>query len=200
MMNGPILGHDEETRLFQELAAQYDAPAYIRRARRVEGAFEQVLIRCQNQHKEWLFMVRLRLGVLYALAGDLDHLDPLLPEDSRSRLSALHAELQPRLRSPLEPTSSVRILSGALEELCESMVRFNRRWRAFLPTVDLTAVNQLRADYNRYYLLEKECALRSARLARVGYQPLTPLTIADLEANLPLLSLPRTREAQRGTS
>jgi hypothetical protein len=75
--------------------------------------------------------------------------------------------------------------------LIPSLERFNQRWRKFLPTVDLTAVNRLREDYNRYYLLEKECAVRSSVVARRGYSPLQPVTVDDLADVLPLLPVPQ---------
>ena len=63
--------------------------------------------------------------------------------------------------------------------------------------MDLSAVNELRKGYNRYYVLEKECAVRSARIARQGFAPLPPLTTGDLVAQFPLLPVPR-RASDRG--
>jgi hypothetical protein len=64
----------------------------------------------------------------------------------------------------------------------------------FLANVDLTAVNELREGYNRYYVLEKECAVRSARIARQGFTPLPPLTHDELMSQFPLLPVPRLRD------
>jgi hypothetical protein len=75
--------------------------------------------------------------------------------------------------------------------LIPALERFNRRWEAFLPTVDLTSLNRLREGYNRYYLLEKECAVRSVVVARRGFSPLPPLTQTDLAALLPCLPVPQ---------
>jgi hypothetical protein len=169
----------------------YDAPAYVRRARRVEQALEDLLDRCRVQRKQWLGMVRLRLGTLRALAGDWNALAPFLAFGHPLRqLELLHDELAPELRVPVQATSSQRRLRGALAELRESMERFNHRWRAFLASIDLTALNELRDGYNRYFILEKECAVRSPRLAREGFVRLEPLTVADLLARLPLLPVP----------
>ena len=71
------------------------------------------------------------------------------------------------------------------------MERFNRRWLPFVRGLDLTALNAERADYNRYYLLEKECAVRSPHIARQGYRPLDPVTHDDLLAALPPLPVPK---------
>src|SRR5262245_21524803 len=160
----------------------------------MEGAFEQLLERCRRQRSEWLKMVRTRLGLLHAHAGGWDALRPLLADDGQvTALAALHAELQPRLRVRVGPTTSPRVLGRALRELRESIERFNRRWLAFLPTVDLDEVNQLRDGYNRYYLLEKECAGRSSAVARQGFRRLEPLTREGLAALLPPLPVPVLR-------
>jgi hypothetical protein len=181
----PILGRD----LFRsQIEAGYDGPAYVRRARQVEQAFEDLLNRGRKQRDEWLPMVRLRLALLLALAGDWERVRPLLAHGDRlGELQWLHAELQPRLRGQVEPTSSVGALRRALRELRECIDYFNRRWLAYVPQLDLTRVNQLRDGYNRYYLLEKEIALRSPRLARQGFVRLEPLTTEDVLAKLPPL-------------
>ncbi len=191
----PILGHGDERRLVQRFLSQYDAPAYVRRARRVEDAWEQVLHRCRLRRDEWLLMVRLRLGTLHALAGGWEALAALLAGDGEVEvLRQLHDSLQPRLRSPVRRISSPRVLRRALRELVEGLEHFNARWREFLPGVDLADVNQARADYNRYYLLEKECAVRSPRLARAGFRRLEPLTAEAVAAALPPLPVPRLKE------
>jgi hypothetical protein len=164
-------------RLFQEFAARYDVPAYVRRARRMQEAFDDLVARCRKQREEWLDMVRIHTRAARALAGPTpDGWLALL----RSALDLPVAETVP---------ASPRKLRQALCELQESVERFNCRWRRFLSEVDLTAVNELRDGYNRCYILEKECALRSARLARIGFQPMKPVTVEDLLALLPLLPL-----------
>jgi hypothetical protein len=186
----PMLGGED--REAKELMGLYDVPAYVRRARQVEGAFETLVARCRQQREEWLAMVRLRVGLLRALAGDWQALRPLLDDDQLDLLRDLHDHLSPTLRVPVEPTASPRALRRALEDLRESVGRFNRRWEEFLAGIDLAEVNQLREDYNRYYVLEKECALRSATAARHGFQRLRPLgndEIAALFPPLPLLKI-----------
>jgi hypothetical protein len=187
----PILGRDDERRILNELTAQYDVPAYIRRARHVQQALDDLLGRCRRQREEWLLMVRTRLGLLRALAGNWAALVPWLAgEAQQCTLQELHALVEPRLRLRVEPTSSSRRLRRALQELAASIERFNRRWQAFLPTVDVTEVNRLRDGYNRYYLLEKECAVRSARLAQQGFRRLEPLDAQQLAELLPPLPVP----------
>jgi hypothetical protein len=193
----PVPSAEPGRREIQELLAQYDAPAYIRRARGVEEALERLLAAGRTKRLEWLKMVRLLVGELRAMAGGglADHpaLRPLLDDESLAGLDRLHAELAPKLRVPVEQTTSARPLRRKAREVIEALERFNRRWRRHLDDLDLGIVNALREGYNRYYLLEKECALRSAALARRGFQPLPPLTLAEVEEQLPMLPVPRLR-------
>jgi hypothetical protein len=184
------LGRPDNVELGQ-LLSQYDAPAFVRRDRRVRKAFERLLDRCGRQRDEWLDMARIRIGALYALAGDWGSLAPLLADEEQLHtLRQLYATLEPEVRAPVESTASIRILRRALRELFDSLERFNRRWRQFLEGVDLTEVNDLREGYNRYYLLEKECAMRSARLARQRFQPFASVMREELAARFPLLAIP----------
>jgi hypothetical protein len=182
-----------ETDPFERLIlGRYDVPAYVRRARGVQEALEGVLARCRKQRDEWALMARLRVGELFALSGEREILRPLLHDDQQlDVLQALHDELRPVLRVPVEPTRSRSKLRRTLRDLVASLERFNRRWLEFLPTVDLADVNALRDGYNRYYILEKECAVRSPAVARMGFRRLEPLTTDDLREMLPPLPVPR---------
>jgi len=187
----PILGRDSDQQIFNEIAAYYDVPAYIRRARNVQNTLDQMMARCRVQREEWLSLVRTRLGLLHALAGDWPVLRPYLADDAQLEgLCQLHAELQPRLRAKIAVSTSPGTLQRGLEQLIESMERFNRRWLAFLTTVDLMPVNAAREGYNRYYVLEKECAVRSIRLAQQGFRHLEMLTLEELTGLLPPLLVP----------
>ena len=187
-----ILGRDETSEVFKRFLSQIDAPAYIRRAHGVQAALEQLLDRCRQRRAEWLEIVRLRISMLHALAGDWNNLRPLLAGEDQLDILRYHlAALASPLRAPIEPTTSARALRRALRELHESLERFNQRWREFLASVDLNGVNELRDGYNRYYVLEKECAVRSPRVARQGFVPLQPLTLDDLACQFPLLLVPR---------
>jgi hypothetical protein len=188
----PILGRGDDGHLINRFLAHYDVPAYIRRARRVQQAFDHLVQRCRAQREEWLKAVALRLRMLGALAGDWHSLRPLLRDaDQVGVLRELEALLGPVPRKRPWSAASLRARRRALRHLHEGIERFNRRWQAYLPTVDLTPVNEARDGYNRYYLLEKECAVRSARVARQGFHRLEPVTVADLAALLPPLPIPR---------
>jgi hypothetical protein len=194
--NIPIPSREDGRQAFNEVLAQYDGPAYLRRARRVQASYDELFDRCRRQREEWLGMVRIRLGNMRALAGSWEALGPHLEDGRQVRLlEELCAALKPRLRVPVEPTTSARALREALCELGESADRFNQRWLAFVRGLDLGALNAERADYNRYYLIEKECAVRSPFIARQGYKPLDPVTHDDLLAALPPLAVPAPRGA-----
>jgi hypothetical protein len=187
----PTLSQDDD-RLVKQFMSQFDAPAYMRRARRVQEAFDDLVAACRQQRQAWLSLVRIRLGIVYALARDEPVLRTLLADDQQlAILHELHATLDPRLRVPVEPTSSPRLFKRALRELRESIERFNQRWQDYLSKLNLSAVNEEREGYNRYYVLEKECAVRSAAAARQGFRRLEPLTIEQLTALLPGLPVPQ---------
>jgi hypothetical protein len=189
------LGADSEQRQLNELASLFDAPAYIRRARGVEEALEQLLCRCRSQRETWLLMPRLHLGQLHDLAGQWATLLPLLADEQQlALLERLWSELSPKLRLPLQPTRSLRRLKRQLRELCSSLHLFNERWLTFIAQVDLSEVNARREGYNRYYVLEKACALRSDLLARHGFVPHSLMNAEELLAHLPTLPVPRLRD------
>lgn len=182
---------DLDQRVAQEVMGRFGAPAFMRRARLVETTWAHFVERGKTERMQLLAFVRLRLGQLYALAGTWDALFHCLQPEDVAQLQSLHAELQPRLLVPLQPTTSQRVLESALGELIEVMASFNRRWRKWLAGVDLQAINQAREAYNQFYLLEKECALGSARVAGLGFQRLAAITPADVERELPPLRVPR---------
>jgi hypothetical protein len=178
----------------QRVLGYFDGPAFVRRALRVREALEHLLERCRQERDQRLTMPRLRLGVLRALAGDWHRLGPLLANENQiGLLKELEKELAPRLRVPVEPTSAEQKLRRALQDLQESLEYFNGQWITYLAKVDRTGVNEAREGYNRYYLLEKECAMGSPRLARQGFQRMAPFTLDDLISLLPTLFVPELR-------
>jgi len=187
-------GREERDGVFQQLLAAYGQPAYVRRARGVQDALEKVLAQCRQRRDEWLLMPRIHLGVLRGLAGGRwEPLAPLLMPGEAAVLEELHRLLEPRPRLPITPSDSLRKLAKALATLCEGLERFNARWLEFVPTVDLKRLNELREAYNRWYVLEKECAVRSVTTARAGFVPLEPMTPEGLLALLPPLPVPQQR-------
>jgi hypothetical protein len=192
MHQPPPSGDADDRRVLQKMLGFYDGPAFMRRVKRVEEAERIVDAHLQKERDDKLWLVRLRVGQLRALAGAWDVLRPLLATDEAlTQLRELHDTLRPTLRMPLAVTQSQRRLRMALAELVESMEAFNCRWQKIIAEADLTAVNELREGYNRHYLIEKECALGDSRVARLGFKRMDPLTRADVWARFPLLSVPR---------
>jgi hypothetical protein len=161
----------------------------------VQESFDQLLFRCGHQREEWLKMPRLQLGLLEARAAEWDRLLPWLQDEEQvAVLRQLKQILEPKLRVRIERTSSAWVLRRALRDLADCLRRFNHRWLAYLQGLDLSALNAEREDYNRYYLLEKECAMRSPRLARQGFQKLGPVTWSMLAEQLGALPVPEVKE------
>ncbi len=184
-----IVGREEDS-IFKQFLAGYDVPAYIRRGRQTEAAWEDLLSRCQRQREEWLVLVRQRLGTLQVMAGDLARLAPWLKDETQvAVLTRLLGTVVPAPSRCAVLANSARSLRRALREVIESLERFNRRWKEFLDALDLTGVNETREAYNRYYVLEKECAVRSPRIARQGFQPLPPVTREEIEKLFPSLDM-----------
>lgn len=183
---------DADQRIFSEVIGRFGAPAFMRRAKLVETTWADLIGRGRIERGQQLSMVRLRLGQLFALAGGWEPMRAFIPDEADlGELQRLYAEYPSNLRAPLESTTSLSILQRAAVELVEAMTHFNTRWARWLAKVDLGAVNAAREAYNRFYLLEKECALGSARVARMGFQPLSEATTDDVARHLPLLKLPR---------
>src|SRR5262249_30809353 len=144
-----------------EMLLAFDAPAFVRRAMQVEAAWEALMAICRSERERLLEMPRMRLARYLALSRSR----PFAPAefcrpDDLAYLDELHRTWQPRLRCAVKPARSDADVHRALTELSRSFLRFNRRWLAFVRELNLRPLNQLREGYNRYYLLEKECALR----------------------------------------
>lgn len=181
---------DDARQIFQLFLGMYDAPAFVRRGRDVEGAWRVLMEECRRRRDALLDMVKLRLATLFALAGDPAALRGVLAAEDVSLVESLHRDLAPRLRIPPAARPTARVLHRALAELCGSIERFNRHWHKEVNEIDLQAINEIRDGYNRYYVLEKECAVGSARLARQGFLRLPPVTTADLLEQFPPLKVP----------
>jgi hypothetical protein len=77
-------------------------------------------------------------------------------------------------------------LPGALKRLC-SLVHI-----AAVPSteLDLSFINNLIEQYNRYYVVEKECSLGSARIGAQHFQPRQAIGREMLLAEFPTLPVP----------
>ena len=81
------------------------------------------------------------------------------------------------------------------------MLRFNRRWLQFLDRLNLEPANFVIDQYNRYYVLEKECVMGSAATRRPPFHPRAPLTTPDRSWTIiPLLPVPELARSSRAGS
>jgi hypothetical protein len=195
-MNESISSTSDSSRFeFLKCISQFDDPAFLRRARSVAAAWDTLDALCQHHRRELLEMPRLRLAMLGQLVQHRwSSLAPCLQNESHTHLLAdWFAQWQPRLRGTMDPTDSPRKLRSALRELTESVERFNDRWHSYLLSVDRAPINRLRHDYNRYYVLEKSCALDCETMAAAGFEPLPAVTVEQLLEHFPLLEVPQLR-------
>jgi hypothetical protein len=182
---------DDGERLKLQLLAQYGAPAYIRRARQTELAYDDLLECCRAQRREFQRGIRRVLAVL--LSPDV--LTKVARWQRQDAVRWLH-----RLRCALEPPTLAPNFSGAARsiralwrELLGSVDRFNSRFTAFLEQIDLAELNRLRDGYNRYFLIEKECAIGSERMEGTSFRSLTPVTREELRRLFPPLPVPTSQ-------
>ena len=170
----------------KEMLGLFDVPAFARRGQDVEYALARIRSRSQRQRTALLEMVHLRLRQWAAAARG--------PETDRAVFVASIAPLW--TLSEAEPpkwagqTASPRRLRAIARDLVASVERFNRRWNEYLDGLDLAPINRQVDGYNRYYLLEKECSLGSARLAARNFVPKARVTLEQLRAELPELPVP----------
>lgn len=174
----------QEREMFQQLIACFDTPSYMRRSRSVQAEWNAVKSACERRRAQWLEMPLLRLAQLrQAVAGQWAAVPGLSAVGSQ--LQTLYDTHQPQLAVPVEP--DLQSASSRLLLLQDSFARFNRRWRKFVQDYDLSVLNRLRRDYNEFYLLEKECAMISPKIARRGFTPLDAAGPQDLLREFPLL-------------
>ena len=170
--------------MFQQLISCFDTPSYMRRSRSVEAEWNAVKSVCVRKRTQWLEMPLLRLAQLrQAVAGQWSAVPGL--SSVGDQLQSLYEEHQPELAVPVDHDPLAA--GGRLATLKDSFDRFNRRWLKFVHEYDLEILNRLRRDYNEYYLLEKECAMISPKIARIGFTILEPVGPDDLLREFPLL-------------
>ena len=182
----PLGGIDSE---IKELLGLFDVPAFARRGQELELSQARLRVRAGRVRSELLDMVRLRLRQ-WASAADGPATDAHLFADSIAGLWPLAGAEPPKWAGRSAPLRRLRAIA---RDLIASVERFNRRWLDHLGHLDLGPINRQVEDYNRYYLIEKECSLGSARLAARLFVPKAKVTLDDLLADLPPLPVPALR-------
>ncbi len=187
--------HEDESPLggveteLKELLGLFDAPAFARRGMDVEHALARLDARCRRERQVMLEMVRLRLKQWAGVASGPETAGEVFagPIDGLWNLADAPAPAWCDRAAP------PRKLRSAARELVASVERFNRRWVRFLDGLNYEPINALVERYNRYYLLEKECTLRSARLAARHFEPKPHVSGETLRERHPALPVPELK-------
>lgn len=180
-------GEDELTRM---LLGRFDAPAYVRRGLRLEATLQRCYERLESRRRELLAGVALSLRLLGQTITGPDDLSSYVSSPGElETIRKLFADFGSEVKWA-QARARPSMIMGRLRDLKDSIRRFNRLWLRELRSADLKEVNREIEDYNRYYLLEKECALRSPGLAARGFKRVPPLTHDALLERFPLLPVP----------
>ncbi len=210
---------DEGSRaeLLRFLAEQGEEPAFLRRAKAVEEDWAALMARCLARREEMLRWARMRLADLERnVVGDWARLAPLLADARQAELlAATYDGWKPQMpayvtgkaasgkvgagRSSVGGPGGVRSSSpwatvrSSLVAFVETVQRFNEAWDKFLASVDLSEINRQRADYNKYYPIEKSAAFDTQDIERLGFTPMEMATVDDLRAKMPPVDVPAIR-------
>ncbi|RUL87784.1 hypothetical protein [Tautonia sociabilis] len=181
---GPLGSVEAE---IQQMLGLFDAPSFSRRGQDLEDAITRLHGRCARARSGMLEMVVLRLRQWASVATGPDDWDDVL-EGPVAPLWPIAGAPDPSWADSPAPGRRRRAVA---RDLAASVERFNRRWSRFVRGLDLGPVNRRIEAYNRYYILEKECALGSHRLATRFFQPYDPLSADLLLDRHPPLPAPR---------
>jgi hypothetical protein len=181
----PMIRGDVEAEI-KEIMGLFDAPAFARRGLELEDSLRRLQDRCRRARLARLDMVHLRLRQwARAVTGPeawsgvfASSIEPLWP---------LSQAETPRWA---EAPASIRQQRTIARDLIATVLRFNQRWWEFLDRLNLEPANLVIEQYNRYYLIEKECVMGSARLAARFFRPVPRLTRQQLLDEHPLLPVP----------
>jgi hypothetical protein len=181
----PTLNADIETEV-KELMGLFDLPAFARRGQDLEIVIRRLHERCRRTRRDMLDMVHLRLRQWSravtgpaAWTGVFAHtIEPLWP---------LSEAEEPVWSDTLAPIRRRRLIAS---DLSSAVLRFNRRWTEFLERYNVEPANAVINQYNRYYVLEKECVMGSPRLAARHFAPVPQLTTTTLANDHPTLPVP----------
>lgn len=180
---GPLVSTPSE---IKEILGLFDLPAFARRGQDVDYWTQSIRLRCQAHREELLEMVRLRLRQWARAATG--------PDDWSASLAGPIASLWVLTGTPPPSWASVpvpgRQQQAVARDLVASLERFNHRWQRFIETLNLGPANQIIDQYNKYYVLEKECVMGSARLASRHFSPIPRFTTESLLREYPLLPVP----------
>jgi hypothetical protein len=184
----PAMYADIETEV-KEMMGLFDLPAFARRGHDLEITLRRFHERCHKARLQLLDMVQLRLREWSRAVTGPDAWRTVFTRPIEPLWPLAEAE-PPRWAEFPAPIRRQRVVAS---NLIAAVLRFNRRWEQFVKQLNLEPVNAVIDGYNRYYVLEKECVMASARLAARHFQHLPLLTTATLLDDHPPLPVPELR-------
>ena len=170
----------------KELLGLFDTPAFVRRGSDLESAIRRLREHLRRDRLAKLDMVHLRLKQWAKSATGPDDFRDVFRSPIHPWYALAGAESPRWATVPASP----RLRRSVANDLIKSLERFNTRWAETLNAIRLEPINRQIDNYNRYYVLEKECVLGSTRLAARHFVPKTPLTLDELIEEFPYLSQP----------
>lgn len=184
-----------EQQIFQQIAGSFDEPAFLRRARKTQAAWDSLLQHAEVSRESMLAVVRVKLALLTSIMFSREtDLRDIVSAADLELLQNCHDEWTKLLRGRSRRARRPIQVSTALVRFVEIGERFNRQWNSHVRGLNFDHVNALRDGYNKYYVIEKECALQSHRTAVRGFRPLPDVGPDDVLKHLPLLELPLIRQ------
>lgn len=168
----------------------FDQPAYIRRALRVEDAIRAIEEKIDHERKLMLAPVRRALAVWQELLRQKPDAAKLLTDRQAEAIAGVASMIDgPTSHGAIGVWTRPRRVLG---QLASAIDRLNERWVQYVEAVDVSLIEQRIDEYNRYYLLEKECAFRSPRAAARGFVHMPPFDrqrLLDRHPRLPAIPL-----------
>jgi hypothetical protein len=170
----------------KELLGLFDLPAFARRGQDLEHALKRMDERCWRARGLLLEMVHLRLQQWAGAVTGPDGWRGVFV-GAIEPLWALSDAKPPRWAHSPAPRGRQRAIAA---DLVAAVLRFNRRWVQFIDDINLDPINFMIEQYNRNYVLEKECVMGSARLAARHFVPLAVVTTQSLLQDHCVLPVP----------
>lgn len=183
----------DEARAAMRLFAAAEVPAYLRRAWAVEQAAQDLAADCRRRSELLTAELRRRLADLALAVKGWADLESHLVEGQYQLIEAAAKALDLGARFGGLADWPPWWLRRQLRKVVAHARRYNQEWPAVVEKLDLSAANTARERFNDYYIIEKECALKSSAVARQGFVPLPPLTREDVLRWFPVLEMPRVK-------
>jgi hypothetical protein len=181
-----------------KVLGRFDVPAFARRGHDLEQTLERLDHRCRAKRLQMLDMVRMRLKQWARVASGPDDARLIFAQPIDPLWELCSADPPQWSRYAASPRRRRAVGS----DLIGAIGRFNERWAEYVATLNLDPTNFVIEQYNRYYVLEKECMLGSTRLAARHFTPAARVTSDQILSRYPGLPVPElfaaTRHQQRG--